>query len=39
MKEYKDGMKKFAPRADPNEPFHAYGWAAAAHDGQGARRT
>jgi branched-chain amino acid transport system substrate-binding protein len=30
MKEYKDNMKKFAPRADPNESFCAYGWAAAA---------
>jgi branched-chain amino acid transport system substrate-binding protein len=30
MKEYKAGMKKFAPRADPNESFCAYGWAAAA---------
>ena len=29
MKEYKAGMKKFAPRADPNESFCAYGWAAA----------
>ena len=30
MKEYKAGMKKFAPRADPNESFCAYGWTAAA---------
>src|SRR5215203_5449047 len=30
MKEYKVGMKKFAPRANPNEAFCAYGWAAAA---------
>jgi branched-chain amino acid transport system substrate-binding protein len=30
MKEYKDGMAKFAPRADPNEAFCAYGWTAAA---------
>jgi branched-chain amino acid transport system substrate-binding protein len=30
MKEYKAGMMKFAPRADPNESFCAYGWAAAA---------
>ncbi len=29
MTEYKDGLKKYAPRADPNEPFNAYGWAAA----------
>ena len=30
MKEYKAAMKKFAPRADPNESFCAYGWTAAA---------
>ena len=30
MKEYKAGMKKFAPRANPNEAFCAYGWTAAA---------
>jgi branched-chain amino acid transport system substrate-binding protein len=30
MKEYKDAMAKFAPRADPNEAFCAYGWTAAA---------
>src|SRR5215207_5920704 len=30
MKEYKENMKKFAPRADPNEAFCAYGWTAAA---------
>jgi len=29
MTEYKENLKKFAPRADPNEPFHAFGWAAA----------
>jgi branched-chain amino acid transport system substrate-binding protein len=29
MMEYKDGIKQFAPRADPNEPFNTYGWAAA----------
>jgi branched-chain amino acid transport system substrate-binding protein len=29
MKEYKAGLKKFAPRADPNEPFNVYGWTAA----------
>ena len=30
MKEYKAGLKKFAPKADPNEAFSAYGWTAAA---------
>ena len=30
MKEYKDGLKKYEPKADPNDPFSAYGWAAAA---------
>jgi branched-chain amino acid transport system substrate-binding protein len=30
MKEYKTQLKKFAPRLDPEEPFNAYGWAAAA---------
>jgi branched-chain amino acid transport system substrate-binding protein len=30
MKEFKENLKKFAPKADPNEPFNAYGWAAAA---------
>ncbi len=29
MTEYKDALKEHAPRANPNEPFHAYGWAAA----------
>jgi branched-chain amino acid transport system substrate-binding protein len=29
MREYKEGMAEFAPRADPNESFCAYGWAAA----------
>jgi branched-chain amino acid transport system substrate-binding protein len=29
MTEYKDGLKKYNPKLDPNEPFHAYGWAAA----------
>ena len=29
MKEYKENLKKYAPRANPNEPFNAYGWAAA----------
>jgi branched-chain amino acid transport system substrate-binding protein len=27
--EYRDGIKRFAPRADPEEPFNAYGWAVA----------
>jgi branched-chain amino acid transport system substrate-binding protein len=30
MKEYKAQLKKFAPRANPDEPFNAYGWASAA---------
>ena len=30
MKEYKAQLKKSAPKANPNEPFHVYGWAAAA---------
>jgi branched-chain amino acid transport system substrate-binding protein len=29
MTEYKDALKEHAPKANPNEPFHAYGWAAA----------
>jgi branched-chain amino acid transport system substrate-binding protein len=29
MNEYKDALKEHAPKANPNEPFHAYGWAAA----------
>jgi branched-chain amino acid transport system substrate-binding protein len=29
MKEYKAGLKKYAPRANPNDPFDVYGWAAA----------
>ena len=29
MTEYKENLKKYAPKADPNEPFNAYGWAAA----------
>ena len=29
MTEYKSGLKEHAPKANPNEPFHAYGWAAA----------
>jgi branched-chain amino acid transport system substrate-binding protein len=29
MKEYKAGLKKYAPRADPLDPFHVYGWGAA----------
>ena len=27
--EYRDNIKRFAPRADPEEPFNAYGWAVA----------
>jgi branched-chain amino acid transport system substrate-binding protein len=30
MKEYKAQLKKFAPKLNPDEPFNAYGWAAAA---------
>ena len=30
MKEYKAQLKKSAPKANPNEPFHVYGWGAAA---------
>jgi branched-chain amino acid transport system substrate-binding protein len=29
MQEYKAALRKYKPRADPNEPFHVYGWAAA----------
>jgi branched-chain amino acid transport system substrate-binding protein len=29
MTEYKDALKEHVPRADPNEPFRTYGWAAA----------
>ena len=29
MKEYKEGMKKYAPQGRPDEPFYVYGWAAA----------
>jgi branched-chain amino acid transport system substrate-binding protein len=30
MKEFKAQLKKSAPKANPNEPFNVYGWAAAA---------
>ena len=30
MKEYKDNVKKFEPRANPSDSFTAYGWTAAA---------
>jgi branched-chain amino acid transport system substrate-binding protein len=30
MQEYKTQLKKFAPKLNPDEPFNAYGWAAAA---------
>jgi branched-chain amino acid transport system substrate-binding protein len=30
MKDYKEGLKKYSPRSDPNDPFHVYGWGAAA---------
>jgi branched-chain amino acid transport system substrate-binding protein len=29
MMEYKAGLKQYAPKADPNEPFNVYGWAVA----------
>jgi branched-chain amino acid transport system substrate-binding protein len=29
MVEYKDALEKHEPRADPEDPFHVYGWAVA----------
>jgi branched-chain amino acid transport system substrate-binding protein len=29
MVEYKDALERFEPRADPEDPFHVYGWAVA----------
>jgi branched-chain amino acid transport system substrate-binding protein len=29
MREFKTQLKKFAPKLNPDEPFNAYGWAAA----------
>jgi branched-chain amino acid transport system substrate-binding protein len=29
MTEYKENLKKYSPRANPNDPFCTYGWAAA----------
>jgi branched-chain amino acid transport system substrate-binding protein len=29
MREYYDAMEKHEPRADPEDPFHVYGWAVA----------
>jgi branched-chain amino acid transport system substrate-binding protein len=29
MREYKSALKRFSPRANPNDPFHVYGWGAA----------
>ena len=29
MKEYKDALEKHEPRANPEDPFHVYGWAVA----------
>jgi branched-chain amino acid transport system substrate-binding protein len=29
MREYKTGLGRFEPRADPADPFHVYGWAVA----------
>jgi branched-chain amino acid transport system substrate-binding protein len=28
MKEYKSALKKYAPKANPDDPFNVYGWAA-----------
>ena len=36
MKEYKAELKKYAPRANPDDPFNVYGWGAARDDGRGA---
>ena len=30
MKEYKAALKKHSPKANPDDPFHVYGWGAAA---------
>ena len=29
MKEFREQLKRFAPKANPDEPFNVYGWAAA----------
>jgi branched-chain amino acid transport system substrate-binding protein len=29
MTEYKEALGKYEPRADPDDPFHVYGWAVA----------
>jgi branched-chain amino acid transport system substrate-binding protein len=29
MTEYKTNLAKYEPDADPNDPYHAYGWTAA----------
>jgi branched-chain amino acid transport system substrate-binding protein len=29
MKEYKSALRKYSPRANPNDPFNVYGWAVA----------
>jgi branched-chain amino acid transport system substrate-binding protein len=29
MTEYKQALERYEPRADPNDPFHVYGWAVA----------
>jgi branched-chain amino acid transport system substrate-binding protein len=29
MKEYKEGIKAYSSKANPNDPFHVYGWGAA----------
>ncbi|MDP9293688.1 MAG: ABC transporter substrate-binding protein [Actinomycetota bacterium] len=29
MKEYKDALKKYSPKSNPDDPFNVYGWTAA----------
>jgi branched-chain amino acid transport system substrate-binding protein len=29
MVEYREAMEKYAPRANPNDAFHVFGWASA----------
>jgi branched-chain amino acid transport system substrate-binding protein len=29
MKEYRDGLKKYSPKSNPDDPFYMYGWTAA----------
>ena len=37
MKEYRDALKKYSPKSNPDDPFNMYGWTVGADDGQGAR--